>query len=541
MADPNNDHEFGDLIKNPYRSQLPTDSAQTDIGQYASASPRIGYPPQIENDPSTNSLQTPLDPRQPTEPPPKTTVSGIIISFLCWGFFLAISMFIAVSYHFHVPAAGEVSPRAELFQVIFGAKLVVGWNSITQNESEKGKPNNAFKGTDIKITSVRNMQANSVLFAEMNSLAAASELLDQLESQATVEEYHFSGSEQQITKILRRIYDGVDYAQIDQSERGLLKKELLWFGKLALNLQREENKPLTAERRELLGNARSKLITFIVAVLIGILAFVGGLIGLILFLVLYFTRKLHIRTEHYTQHSTIYIEAAAGWLLTYFAIGLLLGRLVPFFDPLLTNIAVSAISFIFAVFWPIIRGVRIDTFMKDIGFVGNLVVESCIGLISYVSCLPILAAGFLVTMIAIFIAGPTPKEGALSSPSGPGHPIVEWISEGSISTIALVFIVACVCAPLLEETVFRGLMYRNLRDNTFRAGHFVSVMLSALVNGFIFAAIHPQGILFIPMLGALALSFSIVREWRGSLIAPMTMHAIHNALVTSFLLFVMMD
>lgn len=541
MADPNNDHEFGDLMKNPYRSQLPTDIAQTDIGQYASASHRIGYPPQIENDPSTNSLQTPLDPWQPVEPPPKSTASGIIISFLCWGFFLAISIFIAVSYHFHVPTAGEVSPRAELFQVIFGAKLVVGWKSIVQNELEKGKPNNAFKGTDITVTSVRNMQANSVLFAEMNSLAAASELLDQLESQATVEEYHFPDSEQQVTKILRRIYDGVDYAQIDQSERGLLKKELLWFGKLALNLQREENKPLTAERRELLGDARSKLITFVVAVLIGILAFVGGLIGLILFLVLYFTRKLHIRTEHYTQHSTIYIEAAVGWLLTYFAIGLLLGRLVPFFDPLLTNIAVSAISFLFAVFWPIIRGVRIDTFMKDIGFVGNLVVESCIGLISYVSCLPILAAGYLVTMIAIFIAGPTLQEGGLSSPSGPGHPIVEWISEGNISTIALVFIVACVCAPLLEETVFRGLMYRNLRDNTFRAGHFVSVMLSALVNGFIFAAIHPQGILFIPMLGALALSFSIVREWRGSLIAPMTMHAIHNALVTSFLLFVMMD
>lgn len=268
---------------------------------------------------------------------------------------------------------------------------------------------------------------------------------------------------------------------------------------------------------------------------------IGGLIGLIIFLALYFKRKLHIRTEHYTQHATIYIEAAAGWLLTYFAMGLLLGRLVPFFDPLLTNIAVSAISFMFAVFWPIIRGVRIDAFLKDIGFVGNVVVESCIGLISYVSCLPILAAGYLVTMIAIFVAGPTLQEGGLSSPSGPGHPIVEWISEGSISTIALVFIMTCVCAPLLEETVFRGLMYRNLRDNTFRAGHFVSVTLSALVNGFIFAAIHPQGILFIPMLGALALSFSIVREWRGSLIAPMTMHAIHNGLVTSFLLFVMMD
>lgn len=532
MADPKDNRQFGHLTENPYRSQFPSNTP-TDSGQYASASPTSGCHPQLENHPLTHGV-----PREPVEPPPKSTASGIIISFLCWGFFLAISIFIAVSHHLHVPVVGEVSPRAELFQLIFGAKLMVGMKTFTQEATE---PKTAFKGTGIKFTSVRNMQANSVLFAEMNSLAAASELLDQLESQATVEEYHFSDSEKQVSNILRRIYGGVDYSELNQLERGLLKKELLWFGKLALNLQRKENAPLSTERRKLLGDAQSKLITFVVAVLIGILAFVGGLIGLIIFLALYFKRKLHIRTEHYTQHATIYIEAAAGWLLTYFAMGLLLGRLVPFFDPLLTNIAVSAISFMFAVFWPIIRGVRIDAFLKDIGFVGNVVVESCIGLISYVSCLPILAAGYLVTMIAIFVAGPTLQEGGLSSPSGPGHPIVEWISEGSISTIALVFIMTCVCAPLLEETVFRGLMYRNLRDNTFRAGHFVSVTLSALVNGFIFAAIHPQGILFIPMLGALALSFSIVREWRGSLIAPMTMHAIHNGLVTSFLLFVMMD
>lgn len=560
MADPENDNEFGDnepgdreigdkkfgeiefgeLRENPYRPQNSPLSMHTGFGQYGEP-----LPPSHSNQNSiqitrhASNAQLPVDPQMPTEPPPKTTASGIVVSFLCWGLFLAISTFIAISYHFYVPVEGEVSPRAELFELTFGAKLMVGAKSFDQSDSEVENSNADFDVSE--FGSVRNLQAGSVLVAEMNSLEAAADSLDELESQADFEDYVFSEDEKRVNHTLRQIFDRVDLAEISQSDRDHLRQELHWFGKLALNLQRDETETPSAERSELLENARTKSIFLVVAILVGVLAFVGGLVGMIVFLVLYATQKLRIRTEHYTQHSSIYIEAAVGWILTYFASGLVLGMLAPNSNPLHMMIAVDVISFSFAVFWPVIRGVRFGTLMKDIGFVGNVVVEACLGFVSYIACLPILAIGYIISMIAISIAAPTIQEGTLSSPNNPGHPMVEWVAEGDLATIALVFIVACVGAPIVEETVFRGLMYRNLRDNTFRIGHFFSVTISALVNGIIFAAIHPQGIFLVPMLAALAISFSIVREWRGSLIAPMTMHAIHNALVTSLLLFILID
>ena len=45
-----------------------------------------------------------------------------------------------------------------------------------------------------------------------------------------------------------------------------------------------------------------------------------------------------------------------------------------------------------------------------------------------------------------------------------------------------------------------------------------SVAFAALVNSLIFAAIHPQGIIGIPLLTTLAVGFSLTRQWRGSLL-----------------------
>ena len=52
-----------------------------------------------------------------------------------------------------------------------------------------------------------------------------------------------------------------------------------------------------------------------------------------------------------------------------------------------------------------------------------------------------------------------------------------------------------------------------------------------IIASFIFAAVHPQGLTFIPILGSLAVAFCIGREWRGSLVAPMIAHGVSNAAV----------
>ena len=101
--------------------------------------------------------------------------------------------------------------------------------------------------------------------------------------------------------------------------------------------------------------------------------------------------------------------------------------------------------------------------------------------------------------------------------------------------IQVVFL-ASVVAPIMEETMFRGVLYRHMREATGRVGRWWSVILSALVVSFVFAALHPQGVLAIPLLMALAFGFTAAREWRGSLIPSMTVHALHNGVLMVMLI-----
>jgi len=81
---------------------------------------------------------------------------------------------------------------------------------------------------------------------------------------------------------------------------------------------------------------------------------------------------------------------------------------------------------------------------------------------------------------------------------------------------------AVVAAPLFEEFIFRGLVYRGLR-RSFRTS--TSVLASAVL----FAIIHPPpSVLPVFVLGiATAISF----ERTGLLVAPIMAHATYNAVM----------
>jgi len=70
-------------------------------------------------------------------------------------------------------------------------------------------------------------------------------------------------------------------------------------------------------------------------------------------------------------------------------------------------------------------------------------------------------------------------------------------------------------------------------------GKAFSIIVSAVLNGFIFASLHPQGILVVPLLTTLAIGFSFVREWRDSLWTSILMHAFNNSMVTMMMFFVL--
>jgi membrane protease YdiL (CAAX protease family) len=136
----------------------------------------------------------------------------------------------------------------------------------------------------------------------------------------------------------------------------------------------------------------------------------------------------------------------------------------------------------------------------------------CLGIVGYIAGLPLLAAGAVVTLVL------TRLSGAQTS-----HPIVNQ-AAGLQSALRL-FVLASVFAPLAEESLFRGALFHHLR-------HRHAWWISALVVSLIFAAIHPQGWAAIPPLAMIAVTFAAIREWRGTIVASATAHALNNGMIT---------
>ncbi len=109
------------------------------------------------------------------------------------------------------------------------------------------------------------------------------------------------------------------------------------------------------------------------------------------------------------------------------------------------------------------------------------------------------------------------------------HPLVPVFASagGGASRVALV-VVACAVVPVLEETLFRGIVYRSLRSAW-------SPLPAALVSALIFSVGHLSWVGFLPyLLVGLALSWAYERS--GTLLAPAVAHGVFNGFNLALLL-----
>ncbi len=312
-----------------------------------------------------------------------------------------------------------------------------------------------------------------------------------------------------------------------------LKDELGWFGEL---LAASEGGPDSdrAEEIRATGKQLSKLLLIGVGVVV-----VAGLVGcVLLFLAIYRASYGKMRTHLEPPTGkvarvmmgafAIYIGAMAGG---NFLLGWLAGRgLEQKISPAIAqglSLAYLAVPVFFALVWMYAGRRSADCRPGEMrqalgahrgkGFF----TEVFSGVVGYVAMIPVMALGVATTLILVLLIEQFSGSAEGESAEPISHPIIEWMVDGDPRKMLLAFFLAAVLAPLLEETMFRGAFHGALR----RRWRFLA---AAFVSGVVFAAVHPQGVLAIPALTAMGFGFAMIREWRGSLIAPMAAHALHN-------------
>jgi membrane protease YdiL (CAAX protease family) len=108
--------------------------------------------------------------------------------------------------------------------------------------------------------------------------------------------------------------------------------------------------------------------------------------------------------------------------------------------------------------------------------------------------------------------------------------IVELFNDSStLEQRILIIVLAVSVAPLAEEFIFRFFMYGVVKRYF---GRVVGIVVSALL----FAAVHAHLPSFAPLF-VLGSCFAIAYEWSGSILVPMTMHALFNAITLTALAF----
>lgn len=320
-----------------------------------------------------------------------------------------------------------------------------------------------------------------------------------------------------------------------------LEEGLGWFGRLALRPPGSADAERRAIVRSMTTAAKVAGSTGIGVGLLGIL----GLVGLAVLLVLVATGHARGGLDDRRPVHGIYAETFAAWLVLFALLQVVAGVAGAGLPPA-GALVVSALAFLAslaAMAWPVVRGVPWRTVRDDCGLhLGRhrgrplAVLEPLWGVPGYAMALPILGVGVAITLALVLLEQQRAAPAAPFSPAGgPAHPIVAALLGGNVPVIVAVLFLGAVVAPIVEETFFRGVLHRHLRDASRWTGTSVSVLFSGIAGGLVFAVIHPQGLLAVPALTGLALAMSLLREWRGSVLPSMVVHGISNGLVLSMI------
>ena len=100
---------------------------------------------------------------------------------------------------------------------------------------------------------------------------------------------------------------------------------------------------------------------------------------------------------------------------------------------------------------------------------------------------------------------------------------------------ALMAIGAVIMAPITEELLFRGLIFRGLYDRSPMAAHFVSMVAFSAIHVSSYIGFYDAKTLMLCFLQYLPAAYCLnfAYKWGGSIIAPILMHMLTNLIALS--------
>lgn len=316
---------------------------------------------------------------------------------------------------------------------------------------------------------------------------------------------------------LRMLYEKGPAALTAEATTALLERHE-WFGKLALAF----GQPVGDQyRREAVSGRQRINSTFMTLGLVQVLLFLVG-IGALGFTA---SKLQEVRTEPDFAGVAVSDHFLEGFVLFCAAFVVVLGlSILPF--GLSAEGSIGAVVFAELLIWlllafplyPIIRRVPWKEFRRTVGFHAGegVAKEVTYGVIGFLAWIPLLLVlGWIVRLFS-HLAGAAEVEG------GPGgYPMYEQPPSDSGFILFLGFISSVIWAPLVEETMFRGFLHGWLRQR-------LPAAVTITIVSVTFGIIHPYSPLGMLQVAIGGVLFGLLREWRGSLIAPMVAHALHN-------------
>ncbi len=469
----------------------------------------------------TDAPTPPLGPsHEPAGPEPRA--GWTVATAVLWAILIGVVVLIAVFQGTRSPAppATPVDPKdTPSFILEFSGRYLVGLPVVMKGlpgaaQSQQLTRDQSLGQIDLLAANLKTDLERlriTPLWAEFGGREKAIERIDALLATGTLD----PGLAEDAALFRKAIADGP--VTLTDEEKARIEERHHWLGRLTASLSADDADPLRAGvLRDATRTAATLLGAFFAAFVIGAVGFVILIVGIILRATC--SLRTRYRPDGSPRERIAFLEASVLFLVLLFPVQFVASVVGELWRP---AGAIVLWSVLFMALWPMVRGVGWTGLRRGLGWhagsmcglrggaIGVLREVGC-GLLGYLAGVPLVMLAVGLVALVSYLTQRTAS-----------HPVTEGIGGANAGDLIAIYVLACLWAPLVEETFFRGSLYHSMRGT-------VGAVVSGIVTGLIFAIVHPQGWLGVPIIATLGFVFAMIREWRGSLIGPMVAHALVN-------------